>query len=259
MKMKQRRISVMLISLFCLLTLAGCSGQREIVSDATPVPSVTPEVVQAPIPDLVLTEEERQQMQLPDDLNAQALETVMMVWNDPFIDMTLSTSLRWQRVKESGASQVYYYMRGDESGETSFSISSHEKADTWVEPLNADEPVDTPRNIDAKRFAQTMQDCWTDYTTQFPAEQVQYEYVEPMEQAPVGAYTAGRINFQMVVAKEERYFGTLYIWETETRQYWCTILAQPAYYVYARQQTAQILKDGFFCSHSTPESDERAI
>ncbi len=50
MKMKQRRISVMLISLFCLLTLAGCSGQREIVSDATPVPSVTPEVVQAPIP-----------------------------------------------------------------------------------------------------------------------------------------------------------------------------------------------------------------
>ena len=83
--------------------------------------------------------------------------------------------------------------------------------------------------------------------------------LEAMEQVPVGAYTAGRMNFQLVVPDEGRYFGTLYIWETETRQYWCTILAQPAYYVYARQQTAQILKEGFFCSHSTPESDERAI
>ena len=242
--------------MLCMMLPVGCYGAQHAVSHQTPVPSVTPEVAQASIPDFTLTDEEREQMHLPEDLYT---ETMMMVWSDPFIDMTLIPPLRWQHTKVSGTNQVYYYMRGDKSGAISFSISSHEKANTWIKPLQQGQPVDTPRQVDVQLLEKTVKDCWTDYTTQFPEERAQYEYVEAMEQVPVGAYTAGRMNFQLVVPDEGRYFGTLYIWETETRQYWCTILAQPTYYVYARQQTAQILKEGFFCSHSTPESDERAI
>lgn len=228
-----RKLWLIALAMVCL---AGCGGQAQSsvpTEPASPSPTGTPAYPQASLPVPSFTSQELEAMGIPGDLDEKSLRSIEYMYGNKKIDMILSMPIQWVQIKPEGASenQCYFALRADEENQTMFSISSHEEA------LKDRENEET--------LLSYVEEKWEEYRSRQQTEGGNtIENVAAIQKIQVGRYIGGDIRFESIHSNGVRTINHFIIWATDQKVYWCTVTANPSYWVYT-EDCMQTMLEGF--------------
>lgn len=178
------------------------------------------------------SKEQLKALGMPEDISEESLRSVIYTYGNQKIDMIIGMPAYWEQVKpeEAKENQCYFVLSADETNNTMFSISSYE------------ETIKGGHEEDG--LLAYVQDQWQTYSERLKTKAgYTLENIEEIKTIQVGRYVGEMIRFETVHPEGTRTINHFIIWATGKRIYWCTVSADPAYWVYAENSVLDMLKD----------------